>query len=503
MIMTDESNQSPQKAPKRQLKIGSQRDNKSTRGPLSSPTSTSSAEDSTPEADASSAPLSATSPTQSTSDAQTFSSDSLPPADQPSVDKLFPASPVQQMTGDIEAEVEAALGDFSIEDMIEQEDRVTANTGASAELDQPYPARVIKSDRESVFVTFGGQYEGVAARRQFNDDLPAPGTELKVVPVRYLVDDGLYEVLVPGASVDVQDWSDLTEGVVVEARITGHNKGGLECEVNQIRGFIPVSHVALYRVEDMEGFVGESLQCVVTEANPSRRNLVLSRRAVLEREREAARDKLLAELEPGQVREGTVTRLQDFGAFVDLGGIDGLIHVSQLSWDRIQHPKEVVEEGQRVKVRVDKVDPESGRIGLSYRDLLEDPWETAEAKFGVGAVVEGTVSKLMDFGAFVRLASGIEGLVHISEIAHHRVSKVSAFLKEGQSVDVKVLSFDRGTQRISLSIKAAQAVSEPEQVNTAEPEEAEASQPAVPESTEPLKGGLNRDSGGGQFGLKW
>ena len=153
------------------------------------------------------------------------------------------------------------------------------------------------------------------------------------------------------------DWSEVSEGMIVEARVTGHNKGGLECEVNRLRGFIPASQISLYRVEDLAQFVGQKFACVITEANPDKGNLVLSRRAVLEREKAEAKTKLLAELEVGQVREGIVRSLQEFGAFVDLGGVDGLIHISQLSWDRIRHASEVLELGQKVKVKIQKIDP--------------------------------------------------------------------------------------------------------------------------------------------------
>jgi small subunit ribosomal protein S1 len=326
---------------------------------------------------------------------------------------------------------------------------------------------------------------------------------LNVIPTRFLSDDNLYELVVPGAAVQVQDWSDLSEGVVVSAQITGHNKGGLECEVNRIRGFMPVSQISLFRVEDLEPYVGQTLQCVVTEANPDRRNLVVSHRAVLEREKEAAREKLLGELEVGQTREGVVRRIQDFGAFVDIGGVDGLVHISQLSWDRITHPSEVVEEGQSIKVRIEKIDPATGKIGLSYRELLEHPWQDADTKFPVGSILDGTVSKVMQFGAFVRVATGIEGLVHISELAHHRVQRTSSVVQEGNEVRVKVLSVDPAAQKMSLSIKAVTAQPDVESANEADEDDGPAAPSIKRTSNEPLKGGLNRGSGGDQFGLNW
>ncbi len=413
----------------------------------------------------------------------------------------FPPPRLDRTPSDLQSEIDAALGDLSM-------DRLMGVGSASVpageiEIDQRCLATVVTVHRDSVLFDLNGQHNGVASRKHFEQP-PEPGTQLEVVVTGFSQEDQLYELIVPGASVSVADWSDLAEGVVVEARVTGHNKGGLECEVNHIRGFIPASQTGLYRVDDLSTLVDEKLQCVVTEANPQRRNLVLSRRAVLEREQEESRKKLLEELEVGQTREGVVRRLQDFGAFVDLGGIDGLIHISQLSWDRVNHPSEVLEEGQTVKVRVEKIDKASGRIGLSYRDLLYHPWEGIEAKYPIGAVVSGTVSKIMEFGAFVKLEPGVEGLVHISELSYKRVHKVQHVVQEGQEVQVKVLSVDPEAQRISLSIKAAQA--EPVDTDSAtddgeEPTDVAASVQAQPKR--PLRGGLGHDAGGEQFGLKW
>ena len=172
-------------------------------------------------------------------------------------------------------------------------------------------------------------------------------------------------------SVELGNWDDVHEGMLVDAQVTGHNTGGLECEVNHLRGFIPVSQISLYRVEDLAQFVGQRFTCLISEANPSRKNLVLSRRAVLEREKEEKKQAFFESLAPGQIYEGTVRKLMDFGAFVELGnGVDGLLHISQLSWGRIKHPSEVLQEGQAVRVRIEKIDRETGRIGLSYREMI-------------------------------------------------------------------------------------------------------------------------------------
>ena len=273
--------------------------------------------------------------------------------------------------------------------------------------------------RDDVFVELPGMSQGVVSLSNFPEP-PAAGSTLDAIVARFNADEGLYELIVPGGAVDIGDWSDIAEGITVDARITGHNKGGLECEVNHIRGFIPVSQVSIYRVEDLEQFVGQKMTCIVTEANRDRRNLVLSRRAVLEREQAEAKERLLEELAEGQEREGIVRNIRDFGAFVDLGGVDGMLHVSQLSWDRVKHPSDVLTLGQKIKVKIQKIDRATGKIGLSYRDTFESPWATAPTRYPVTSRVKGTVSKIMDFGAFVRFESGVEGLVHISELSHKR-----------------------------------------------------------------------------------
>jgi small subunit ribosomal protein S1 len=311
----------------------------------------------------------------------------------------------------------------------------------------------------------------------------------------------------PGGAIEVTDWEDLEEGSVIEATVTGSNSGGLECKVGGVKGFIPISQISEYRVEDTSEFVDQKFRCVVTEANARRGNLVLSRRAVLEREREEKRKEQLEKIEPGDLMEGIVRSIKDFGAFVDLGGLDGLIHISKLSWDRVKHPSEVLEIGQKVQVKLERVDKETGKISLSYRDLLENPWDTAEQEFAVGSVHRGTVTRIAAFGCFVKLAPGVEGLVHISELAHHRVSKVDAFVSEGQEVEVKVLSFDRDTQKIGLSIKAAQqSTAEAASENADSSEETpEPPRDVAVKATHqgPLKGGNNRETGGERFGLRW
>ena len=419
----------------------------------------------------------------------------------PAGERRFPLPNIRgELPPDLEAELAEALGDVSLEEIFDDQDAVTKQPMLEAET--KLTGRIVMIRREDVFVEIGGREQGIVPLKQFSES-PEIDAEIQVVVNKFNSEDGLYELNLPHAAASIGDWSDLDEGMIIEVRVTGHNSGGLECEVNHIRGFIPVSQISLYRVEDLEQFADEKFTCLVTEANPDRRNLVLSRRAVLEREREEAREELLKSLAPGQIREGIVRKLMDFGAFVDLGGVDGLLHISQLAWGRVNHPSEVLTEGQTIKVRVDKVDSESRRISLAYRDMMESPWVDVDKKYPVNTPVHGKVTKLMDFGAFVELEPGVEGLVHISELSHKRVWRVSDAVKEGEEVDVLVQSIDTKAQRIGLSMKGL--IPEPASAK----KEAEEEEPELPASkpisqpTKPLKGGLRGKSGGEQFGLKW
>lgn len=412
--------------------------------------------------------------------------------------KIAVPSRRQPLPDELEKELSAALGGSDLDRMLVGDEML--QVGHQLSEGQRLQGKVMKAHGEHVFVSLGGPNEGVLPALQF-EELPAEGTQLDVVVRGYLADEGLYELTIPGVAVDVTDWSDLKEGEVVEALVTGANTGGLECKVGAVRGFIPASQVAEYRVEDLAEMVDQKVLCVISEANQRRGNLVLSRRAVLERERKEKREERLASLSVGDSVEGVVRKILDFGAFIDIGGLDGLLHVSQLSWERVNHPKEILEEGQKVQVRIEKIDEQTGKIGLSYRSLQDHPWTDIETRFPVGAVVPGSVTRIAEFGAFVRVATGVEGLVHVSELAHHRVQRVGNVVQEGQEVQVKVLSTDPENQRMSLSIKGAQAAPEAQPESTEE--DTPPPQPVLPKHRGPLKGGTGGGSGGEQFGLRW
>jgi small subunit ribosomal protein S1 len=418
--------------------------------------------------------------------------------------KVRPPNLRAPLSAELEAEIQEALGGASLNTLVVAPARageVPVASGEEVAVEQRRKGRVVAVQGGDVFIQLGQRDQGTAPLAQFPQP-PSVGTELEVYVGGYDAEDNLYKLSVPGAAVQVADWSDLVEGNVVMATVTGHNKGGLECQVNNLRGFIPASHAALYRVEDLSTLVGQKLACVVTEADAQKRNLVLSRRAVLEREQAEAKKTLLEALAPGQVREGVVRRIHDFGAFVDIGGVDGLLHVSRLSWGRVKHPSDVLKEGDKVRVVVEKIDAETKKISLSMRDFVENPWLTAEQRFPPRSVVRGRVTKVMDFGAFVELEPGVEGLVHISELARQRVFRTSDIVKEGQEVEVQILSVDLEKKRISLSMKALIPIEAPKSGEAAEGPAEEAPPPKRKGSSKPLRGGLGRSSGS-QFGLNW
>jgi small subunit ribosomal protein S1 len=416
----------------------------------------------------------------------------------------FPAPNIrEELSPDLEEEYRRALDGAALEELMAGSEAVSRQT--QLEPESQHTGQVVAVRREDVFVELGGREQGIVSVKLL-DEPPQPGSTLEVIVQRFNPEEGLYELTVPNAAVEVDDWADLHEGMLVDARVTGHNTGGLECEVNHLRAFIPISQVSLYRVEDLAEFVDQKFTCLVTEANPERRNLVLSRRAVLEREREEARQKLLDSLQPGQIHEGVVRKLLDFGAFVELGnGVDGLLHISQLAWGRVEHPREVLSEGQTIKVKIEKIDRATNKISLAYRDMLENPWTNAANKYPVNSMVRGKVTNLMEFGAFVELEPGVEGLVHISELSHKRVWRTSDVVSKDQEIEVLVLSVDSEAQRISLSIKALAPEPEPakkEEQPDDEPPPAK-KPPKRKEPEQPLQGGLGRAPGGKKSGLKW
>ncbi|PZD93508.1 30S ribosomal protein S1 [Paenibacillus sambharensis] len=329
---------------------------------------------------------------------------------------------------------------------------------------------IVKIEDNQAYVSLGYKYDGVIPLRELSAvhlDNAAEAVqvgqevELKVVSI----DDDKEKLVLSKRIIDAErSWSELQEkfekGEILEVTIADVVKGGLVADIG-VRGFIPASMVERHFVEDFSDYKGRTLRVKIKEIDSENNKVILSAKEVLEEEYEANKQQIMSSLEVGQEIEGTVQRLTPFGAFVDIGGIDGLVHVSELSWEHVAHPKDVVTEGQAVRVKVLKVDPAAGKISLSMKAAQPGPWETAADKFKVGDIVTGTVKRLVNFGAFVEVAPGVEGLVHISQIAHRHIATPFEVLKEGQEVQAKVLDFIPSEQRISLSIKETEEAPEP------------------------------------------
>ena len=430
--------------------------------------------------------------------------DALPPARRVAVPNIRGG-----LDEDLEADFEAALEGVAIDALLD--------AGASAKAEAPIDpgsrlmATVLSIGPDTAFVDLGGRRQGAMKLAGLLDagiDLPAVGDSIEVSVGSRNDDDNLYDVALANRAVSVEDWSQIQAGMIVEARVTAANKGGLECEVAGLRGFMPASLVSTWRIENLEEMVGQTLDSLVTEIVPEARRLVLSRRAVIEKQAADAKAKMLETLEPGVEFDGIVRSVREFGAFVDIGnGVEGLIHVSELSWDRVANAADVLKAGEKVRVVVKKVDHETGKIGLSARDLIESPWKRAGDKYHVGATVKGVVSRIAQFGAFVKLEPGVEGLVHISELATRRIRSVSDVAREGQQVECRVITIDPDEQRLSLSIKAlapSPAAKEQPAAEDPEADEPEAPPPVVKKRNTPLKGGTGgNQSQGEKFGLRW
>lgn len=285
------------------------------------------------------------------------------------------------------------------------------------------------------------------------EDAAQLGDELTLV-VTKVEDEAL---ILSKRRVDAEKaWESLSEksanGEYIEATVSDVVKGGLVIDVG-VRGFVPASLVDDHFVEDLSIYKGQTMTFKIVELDKEKNRLILSHRDVVKEQNEQKKQEVLANLKEREVIEGTVERVTDFGAFVNIGGIDGLVHISQLSHQHVNHPSEVVHVGDQVKVKILAVDPEKERVSLSIKDTLPGPWEGVSEKLPVGSVVEGTVKRLVSFGAFVEVLPGVEGLVHISQISQKHIGTPHEVLKEGQTVTVKVLSVNEAENRLSLSMK--------------------------------------------------
>src|SRR6266478_1599094 len=321
---------------------------------------------------------------------------------------------------------------------------------------------VVRVDKDEVLVDIGYKSEGVipvselSIRRSVNPaDEVSVGDEIAALVMTKEDAEGRLILSKKRARFEIA-WKAIEAaaecGDPVIGRVIEVVKGGLILDLG-VRGFLPASLVDIRRVQDLDEFLGKELRCKVIELNRSRNNVVLSRRAVLEDERKEMRQAILDRLNPGDVVEGTISNIVDFGAFVDLDGMDGLIHISELSWSHVNHPSEVLEIGQKVDVKVLDIDRERQRISLGLKQTQSDPWQQVLESYQEGDIVAGKVTKVVTFGAFVEILPGVEGLVHISELAQHHVENPREVVSQGDTVPVLILEVDADRRRLSLSLK--------------------------------------------------
>ena len=366
--------------------------------------------------------------------------------------KLNLFRPKDNLDAALQRELDEALGGMSLDQIIdaeEAEDKGARGTGQGVR-----KGRVVAIQGDDIFVDLGGRSEGVLPAAQFADEpLPEVGQVVEVTIEGYDQADGLLVLSRQGA-VMAAAWETLVEGQVLEGRVTGENKGGLELDIQGIRAFMPISQIEMFRVEGLKDYVGQRLRCQVTEVDRAEKNVIVSRRALLELEAEEKREEMFNSLVEGQTVMGVVRSIMPYGAFVDIGGADGLLHVRDMSHARVEDPKDVVSEGQKIQVMILKIDREARKIGLGLKQVMPDPWTGAETKWPIGDVVTGRVTRLADFGAFLELTPGVEGLIPISEMSFaKRIKHPSEVANVGDVVKVRVMSMDLDKKRISLSLK--------------------------------------------------
>jgi small subunit ribosomal protein S1 len=349
--------------------------------------------------------------------------------------------------------------------LVEVDGKVVPNYAAtmvSFEEGDVVKGKVVRIDKDEVLVDIGYKSEGVipshelSIRKSVNPaDEVELGEEVDALVLTKEDSEGRLVLSKKRARFE-KAWRKIEaaaeSGEPVEGNVIEVVKGGLILDLG-VRGFLPASLVDIRRVHNLDEFTGQTLECKVIELNRSRNNVVLSRRAVLEEERKEVREQILGRLEPGQVVEGKISNIVDFGAFVDLDGIDGLIHISELSWSHVNHPSEVVAIGDTVRIKVLDIDRDRQRISLGLKQTQEDPWQRVISSHRPGDVLEGEVTKVVAFGAFVEILPGVEGLVHISELADHHVESPNEVVEPGTKLNVKILEIDEERRRLSLSIK--------------------------------------------------
>lgn len=366
----------------------------------------------------------------------------------------------QQEQQELQAEVQEQE---TVEAAAEQEvDQAQLDPGTTVKTGDIVEGKVVKIEDSEVYVDIGYKYDGIIPIRELSAlhlENAAAGVELnQTVTVKVVsINDNKEQLILSKRAVDSERaWEELAKKFesqeIFEVVVSDVVKGGLVVDLG-VRGFIPASMVERHFVEDFSDYKGKTLRVRIKEFDRETNKVILSQKDVLDEEYEQKKQQILASLKEGEIIEGTVQRLTPFGAFVDVGGIDGLVHISEMDYKHVEHPSEVVSEGDKVNVKILKVNPETEKISLSIKATKPGPWEQARDQFQIGEIVTGTVRRLVSFGAFVELAPGVEGLVHISQISHRHIGTPHEVLEEGQEVKVKILDINIDEKRISLSIK--------------------------------------------------
>jgi small subunit ribosomal protein S1 len=357
----------------------------------------------------------------------------------------------------LEAEINSAMAGSQAALVAPEGQPPAAPSGEELKPGQKLKGRIQSVQTENIIVDLGPRASGLLQVKQYEGTkVPEVGATVDVVVDKFDPAEGLVHLRPAkgGVTKPQGDWSSVAEGQIVDCVVTKTNKGGLEVNISNLRGFMPASQIDFGFVQNMEQYVGQKLRVKISEVNPAKKSLVVSRRSFLDMERQELKSQAWGNLAVGQTHSGVVKTIKDYGAFVDIGGVDGLLHVGELSWSRVNHPKEILQEGQRIEVKILSIDQEKQKVSLGMRQLSADPWAVIADKYLPGTVIKAKVTKTTDFGAFVELEPNVEGLVHISELEHRRVVRVTDVVQSGQEVDLKVLAVDTEKRRISLSKKA-------------------------------------------------
>jgi len=362
-----------------------------------------------------------------------------------------------------DADIEAALGDTAIQlDKDEEMDLLYDERARTFDVNQILQGTVLRADSNQVLVDIGYKSEGIVPAEEWSDadEVPSPGETIEVLLEE--MEDELGLILLSKRKADrLREWETVisthNEGDIVTGEVVRKIKGGLLVNIG-VNVFLPASQVDIRRPSDIGEFVGKDIECVILKIDESRRNIVVSRRKLIEDKRDRLKTDLLSEISEGQIRTGVVKNIADFGAFVDLGGIDGLLHITDMSWGRISHPSDMLKIDEAVEVMILNIDREKEKIALGLKQKTTSPWENVEAKYPIGSKVTGEVVNVMSYGAFVKLEDGIEGLVHISEMSWtKRINHPSELVGIGDEVEVVVLGINEDKQEISLGMKQTQA----------------------------------------------